>query len=390
MTRESVANMLPDPDALRQEIERRIAEAMALARRQGLDALFIAGNGSPDGTAGVRYLSGARAWAGALFAVLLSDDPAPFVISHSSYQALWAKKAATTRADRVEWAARPVQRAAEILAARGVRRIGLIGRARMALGEFEALTAALPACELVDVTAGFDAIRRRKSAFEVEEFERNGAALSEALLHFADRAKPGAALIDLALAAESHARQHGGFWSRAKVAIGPTPYTVPPEPGETMPADEVVTFELVTESRLGYWTELTIHVTCGAVPDETARLFDAYFAASEAAMAAARPGARLGEIGAAGDAVLAARGFPPTGRHTPDCHSIGLDGADGPSNLADPDFVLAEGMVLSMHPGAVTSGERGFLVSDNALATATGGRRLSPHGRDRRWIVKPR
>ncbi|MHB2165798.1 M24 family metallopeptidase [Alsobacter sp. R-9] len=379
-----------DPDALKREFERRVGHLQALMHRLDLDGLFVGGNGSPDGVASVRWLTGARAWAGVLVAVLLRDDPAPYVVSHSSYQALWARRRAATHPDRVEWSSRPVSRAVERLAAaRRPGRIGVVARAKMAATDHDDLSVALRDVDLVDVTGAFDALRRQKSRLEIEEFEDNGARLSRALQIFADRATPGVPLIETALAAEAEARRDGGFWSRAKVAVGPVPYTIPPEPGETMPADEVVTCELVTESPLGYWTEMTVHVTCGAVPDETARLFDAYWAASEAAMAAARPGVRQGEIGRAGDAVLAAHGFPPAGRHTPDCHSIGLDGADGPSNSADPEFVLQEGMVLSMHPGAITAGDRGFLVSDNGLVTAQGARRLSPHGRERRWIVKP-
>jgi Xaa-Pro dipeptidase len=378
------------PIDLTLEFEGRVGRLQALMHRLDLDGLFIGGNGSPDGVASVRWLTGARAWAGAIVAVLIRDDPYPYVVSHSSYQALWARKGAATQPDRVAWAPKPVQRAAELLiAGRGCRRIGLAGRGKMSATDADELAVSLRDCERVDVTPELDALRRRKSAFEIEDFDRNGARLSRALQLFADLAKPGVSLLETALAAETEARRDGGFWSRAKVALGPTPYTIPPEPGEQMPADEVVTCELVTESPLGYWTEMTVHVTCGAIPDETARLFDAYWVASEAAMAAARPGVRQSEIVLAGDSVLTARGFPPVGRHTPDCHSIGLDGADGPSNTAEPDFVLDAGLVLSMHPGAITAGDKGFLVSDNVLVTDQGGRRLSPHGREQRWIVKP-
>ncbi len=381
---------MQDQVVWKQEAEARIGRVQALMGGLGLDGLLVAGQGSPDGLAGVRYLSGARAWAGPMVAALLRDDTDPFVVSHSSYQALWARKGATVVPERVEWASQPVQRAAELLTAGGpAKRIGVAGRAAMAVADLERLEAALPHCELVDVTVAFDALRRQKSALEIAEFEENGARLSRALLLFAERAEPGASLIEAALAAEAEARRDGGFWSRAKVALGPLPYTIPPEPDEAMPADTVITCELVTESPRGYWTEMTIHVVCGAVPDETAELFDAYFEASEAAIAAARPGVRQGEIAAAADAALAACGYSPVGRHTPDCHSIGLDGADGPSSSADPGFALAEGVVLSMHPGAVVSGGRAFLVSDNVLVTPEGGRRLSPHGRERRWIVKP-
>ena len=81
----------------------------------------------------------------------------------------------------------------------------------------------------------------------------------------------------------------------------------------------------------------------------------------------------------ANDKALRDRGFPVDGKHTPDCHSTGLDGSDGPNSLGAPDFVLKPNMVLSYHPGTVLENDRGFLISDNFLVTSEGAFRLSPH-----------
>jgi len=79
-------------------------------------------------------------------------------------------------------------------------------------------------------------------------------------------------------------------------------------------------------------------------------------------------------------------GFPVAGKHTPDCHSTGLDGSDGPSTLSSPDFVLKSNMVLSYHPGTVLENNRGLLISDNFLVTPEGAVRLSPHNASRYYI----
>jgi Xaa-Pro aminopeptidase len=91
-------------------------------------------------------------------------------------------------------------------------------------------------------------------------------------------------------------------------------------------------------------------------------------------------------VSEANDAALRARGFDVVGKHTPDCHSIGLDGSDGPSSQAAPDFVMLSDMVLSFHPGTVLAHGRGFLVSDNFQVTPDGAVRLSPHTADRSHI----
>ena len=74
------------------------------------------------------------------------------------------------------------------------------------------------------------------------------------------------------------------------------------------------------------------------------------------------------------------------GKHTPDCHSTGLDGSDGPSAASNPDFVLKSNMILSYHPGTILENNRGFLVSDNFLVTPEGAVRLSPHHANRYFM----
>ncbi len=39
-------------------------------------------------------------------------------------------------------------------------------------------------------------------------------------------------------------------------------------------------------------------------------------------------------------------GFEVIGKHTPNCHSIGLDDEDGPSSWFTPDEILEPNMVL--------------------------------------------
>ena len=97
----------------------------------------------------------------------------------------------------------------------------------------------------------------------------------------------------------------------------------------------------------------------------------------------AKTGNTLGMIADANDEAIRSLGFEVVGKHTPDCHSTGLDGSDGPSDQAAPDFELKTNMTLSFHPGSITPNNRGFLISDNFLVTPEGGVRLSPHNASR-------
>lgn len=377
--------------ALAAEFPQRIERVRAIMAAAGVDALLIHGNGSPDGMGLVRWLTNARAWAGRFFVILARDDPDPWVLSHSSYQAAWTRAAVAGRPDRVEGPADLTARTAQLLcAASGPGGpIGVVGLRRMTLAEHAGLTAALDGRPLIDLTPSFDALRLRKSPAEVAAFRENGAILAEAMAVFGRTARVGASCAEASAAAEAAVRRHGGFWGRAKTSFGPSPYTIPVDPDRSFRADDLVTFELVYESPHGYWTEMTAQFAFAPLPAETAALYDAYRDAFEAARRAARPGATLGAVAAATDAVIAGRGYAVGGKHTPDCHSIGLDGGDGPGSIAAPETVIEAGMVLSMHPGTQLADGRAFLVSDNVLVGEEGGVQLSNLTMDRRLVILP-
>ena len=382
---------LPLPEALRDDVRQRIASVQHLMAAQDLAILIVIGDGSPNGTGSVRYLSNARAWAGPLHAVLDRSDPDPWVLSHSSYQAQWASSRATTRPERIEAPSNVIGRIADLVRHLAVpaSRIGIVGMPRMAIADHASLRDRLSGFDLVDFTPSFDALRRIKSTFEIEAFRENGEMLSQSMAIFADAARIGTPYALACAKAEMMLKAYSAFWGRSKISFGYSPMTVPPEPDRLMAEGDVFTFELVYESPWGYWTEMTTHFAFGEFPDAFRELFYAYWSAFEAGRVVARPGATQGDIAAASDAALFARGYVVTGKHTPDCHSIGLDGGDGPNAITNPAFSLVEDMVLSLHPGAELAGDQALLVSDNIRVTPSGGERLSPHGAAHRLVCLP-
>lgn len=374
--------------ALAADIRDRVARVQALMRGADVDVLLVHGHGSPDGMGLVRYVAEARAWAGRIYVVLGRDDPEPWVLSHSSYQAAWTRAGGAGRPDRVEGPGDLIARTCALLRALAGPdgRIGVAGMQRLTLAEHAAFARTLGARDFVDLTVPFDALRLRKSAAEVAAFRGNGRILSQAIDVFAAAARIGGSCAAACAAAEAEIRVHGGFWGRSKMSFGASPYTIPPEPGRRFAAGDVFTFELVFESPEGYWTEMSCLFAFDSLSAAMAGLHGAYLDAFEAARRAARPGATLGRVAATTDATIAARGFRVGGKHTPDCHSIGLDGGDGPGSIAAPDTVLEEGMVLSLHPGTQLADGRAFLVSDNILVTAGGGVLLSDRTAERRFV----
>jgi len=161
---------------------------------------------------------------------------------------------------------------------------------------------------------------------------------------------------------------------------------VPTHKDRRMAEDDIMNFEIVYESPWGYWLEMTTVFSFKPLPKEVKAMYEGYLLAVENSAAAAKTGNTFRMISDANDQTLRGLGFPVVGKHTPDCHSTGLDGSDGPSTASNPDFVLKSNMVLSFHPGTILENDRGFLISDNFLMTPEGAVRLSPHSASRYYM----
>ena len=376
-------------ESLKRDVARRITRIQAMMADAGLGALILVAGGAPGGLGALRYITNVHLWGGAAYGVLGSEDPDPWLLVWSSYQGVWSRNETTTDPQRVVSPSDIVGRTTEL--ARGYaesgKRIGMVNMNKLlSVGEHAKFMAALEGFEVVDVTDAYNAIRQIKTPFELEAIQQNGAILDASMDVFREHATVGARYWDACAATEGFVKAHGAFWGRTKLSLDLTPYTVPTAKDLTIGRDDVINFEIVYESPWGYWLEMTTIFSFGELPDEAHALLEGYLAAVDASSAAARSGNTFADVSAANDGALRERGFPVVGKHTPDCHSTGLDGSDGPNSIANPGFELATNMVLSFHPGTVLEADRGFLVSDNFLVTPEGAVRLSPHDASRYYL----
>jgi Xaa-Pro aminopeptidase len=373
-------------ESLKKDVAGRIERIQAMMASRELGALIIVGGGAPGALGAIRYVSNAHLWGGAGYVVLGQEDPDPWLLVWSSYQGVWSRNESTTRSERVESPSDVVARATEL--AKGYaaksRRVGMVNMNKLlSVGEHAKFSAALEGFELVEVTGEFNAIRQIKTPFELEAIQQNGAILDACLDVFREHAYVGARYWEVCAATEAFVKSYGAFWGRTKVSLDLTPYTVPTAKDHTMKEDDIINFEIVYESPWGYWLEMTTVFSFIDLPDEVHAMLEGYLSAVDASSAAAKPGNTFKDVSDANDRTLSELGFPVAGKHTPDCHSTGLDGSDGPNSLSNPEFELKANMVLSFHPGTVLENDRGFLISDNFLVTPTGAVRLSPHSANR-------
>jgi Xaa-Pro aminopeptidase len=373
-------------DGLKRDVARRIGRIQDMMRENGLDALIVVGQAQPGGIGAIRYITHAHIWGGAAYAVLGASDPHPWLTVWSSYQSMWSRNETTTLPERVESPENIVARTTDLAKeyATGSRRIGMVNMNKlMSIGEYAKFAKALEGYEMVEVSGAYDAIRQTKTPFEIEAIEQNGFILDAAMDVYREHARVGARYWDVCAAVEGYVKAFGGFWGRTKVALDLSPYTVPTDKARVMHEDDIMNFEIVYESPWGYWLELTSVFSFKPLPADVQAMVEGYLLAVEQSALAARAGNTFRAISEANDTTLRELGFPVVGKHTPDCHSTGLDGSDGPSTASNPDFVLKPNMVLSFHPGTILANDRGFLISDNFLVTPEGAVRLSPHSASR-------
>ncbi len=377
-------------DALKRDTARRVKRLQAMMKENDLDAMIITGQAMPGGMGAIRYITHAHLWGGVAYAILGADDPYPWLQVWSSYQAVWSRNETTTLPERVLSPYEDIVRATADTAkgyATGSKRIGMVNMSKlMSIGAYQAFAAELDGYEMVEVTDAFNAIRQIKTPFELEAIQQNGAILDSAMNAFQEMAGIGVRYWSACAAVEGYIKSLGAFWGRTKLSLDITPYTVPTPKDLRMQRDDIINFEIVYESPYGYWLEMTAVFSFEPLPEPIRALLNGYLAAVEASSAVAKAGNTFRDISDANDKTLSDLGFPVAGKHTPDCHSTGLDGSDGPNSLGSPDFVLQPNMVLSYHPGTVLEKDRGFLISDNFLVTPEGAVRLSPHHADRYYM----
>ncbi|MGH2403576.1 MAG: M24 family metallopeptidase [bacterium] len=374
------------------DVQRRLAELKKIMAARDLRAVLGIAGGAPGQNGFLRYFTNVELWAGRAFFIVTANEPDPLVVMWSNYGAEWAKLIGTTSRivstilDNQPPIVRVVKELKAAIGNGSGQKIGTLNvQSVLSLTEHTALTQGLPGVTLDPVDTAVNAVRQIKSPFEIKAMEETGQILVGALERFGEVARPGVPAWAAASESERYAKERGCFWGRSKYSLDERPYTIPTLLDRPLRRDDVILFELVYTGPLGYWHEITCLYSFGPLPDAPAKRFDTWWKAVRAAAAVAKPGNRYGAIGETADKVFTDAGYKVIGHHTPNCHTIGTDEADG-ITPPPPDELLKESMVLSFHPSTWLEGDLAFLISDNYQVTPEGGRVLSPLGRPYRQL----
>jgi Xaa-Pro dipeptidase len=349
------------------EIERRYRLVREAASRDGLDAVVVCGNEYTGFEGAVTYLSGFVIVHRYAYVVLPVDgDPSIVFPSEARY----VGEHATAWIDEQVFVDRPGDWLADKL--RG-KRVGVYGLDYvMAVRDYAALS---DSCDLVGWDVPFDHARMVKSELELASVRESVRINTEGFRIFLEAFEPGKLEREVLAPCEEYFVAQGcGRWTMDMVLDGPNGAALPEfkiAGARRFEATDCVLPSLEVAGPGGHWVEISRAICPGMPSDDTKRMLDAYqeyYAAAPAAL-------RAGET--ARDAHRAvAKGFLERGFHLGHVtgHSIGMTMIEFPKIGEHDETELQAGMVLSMHPHAISEdGQACLYMQDTWLVTDGGG-----------------
>ena len=364
------------PDA---EFEARLQRAQALMARDGLAALLLTTEVE------LRYFSGfltqfwqspTRPW----FLVVPGRGKPVAVIPEIGAEAM----ARTWIEDIRTWSSpHPDDDGVTLLAAALSERAGAGGRIglamaretqlRMPLADFERLRRALPAAEFADATAILRSLRQVKSEREIAKIAWICGLASEAFAAAPRLFHEGQSEIEAFRAFKMECLRRGADDVPYLVGgAGPGGYgDIISPPSERALADGDVLILDTGSVFDGYFCDFDRNYAIGRASDEVRRAYEVAYRATEAGLAAARPGATCADLFNAMQAVLEAGGAlgNDVGRLG---HGLGSQLTEWPSHTAWDDTVLEPGMVLTLEPGMSFAPGRVMVHEENIVVREAG------------------
>jgi len=227
----------------------------------------------------------------------------------------------------------------------------------------------------------------RKNPDQIAHMRRAGRVVAEMHEACALAAKPGATTADLDAAAREVLERRGarsnflGYNGFPAVAcISPNEVIVHGIPGDRVIDDgDIVSIDCGAIIE-GWHADAAITIPVGSVDDESLRLLECTKAALDAAIAVLTPGARLGDIGAAVEAVADGGGYSVVREYVG--HGIGTAMHEDPEvpnyGTAGRGLRLREGMVLAIEP-MLNAGRRTTRLLDDGWTVVTADGSRSAH-----------
>ena len=249
------------------------------------------------------------------------------------------------------------------------RRIGMpMGREsslRMPLAEFERLRAMLPGALFTDASPLVQAVRMVKSEAEIATISGICGIASRAFARAPALFRQGQTLADAFRAFKIALLEEGAEDVPYLVGgAGPGGYAdvISPPGGQALQAGDVLMLDTGATLR-GYFCDFDRNFAIGKPSDAARRGYETLYRATEAGLAAARPGATCGSVFRAMQQVIG-QGSGDVGRMG---HGLGMQLTEPPSLTLYDQTVLAPGMVITLEPSMAVGDGRMLVTEENIV-----------------------
>ena len=249
---------------------------------------------------------------------------------------------------------------------------------RMPLADFERLRAAIAPLDIVDATRSIRRVREVKSEAEIEKIRAVCEVADAAFQQVPRLVRSGRPLDAVFRDFQIACLAEGADWvSYLAGGAGPGGYADVISPASSRPLADGDVLMLDTGAvRDGYYCDFDRNFSIGRADDAPRRAYATLFAATEAGLAAARPGATAADLHDAMAATVTGKGGTVgSGRFG---HGLGLQLTEWPSLLASDRTPIREGMVLTLEPGVEIAPGRMMVHEEDIVIRASGAELLSP------------
>jgi methionyl aminopeptidase len=222
-----------------------------------------------------------------------------------------------------------------------------------------------------------------KSSQEIEKMRRAGKVVREVLELVRSVVKPGATTLDLENAAEARLKELGvkaafkgyhGYPCVLCTSVNSEVVHGIPSAQRVLKSGDIVSvdFGAVVD---GYFGDAAITVPVGEINEKAARLLKVTEASLHAGIAAVKPGATLGDVGAAVQGVVEAEGFSVVRDFVG--HGIGVHMHEDPQvpnfGMRGQGMKLKAGMVIAIEPMVNAGKPEVQVLGDGWTAVASDG-----------------
>lgn len=255
------------------------------------------------------------------------------------------------------------------------RRLGVAHLELMPAAAVAALSAALPATELVSATALLNRVRLVKSDWELTQIRRAGVVCAAGWEAFVAAMKPGVAEHEIIAGVEHELKRLGAEDNFMLIASGGTEVMgmTPPTPRRLQWGDLVRT-ELTPQMN-GYWAQICRTAVLGEPNPNQVRSAELFIEALEAGLAVCKAGVTAHEIARAENDVFRKYGYGQycTSQYTRvRGHGHGLHLDEIPAIVEGDETVLAENAVVIVHPNTYTPLAGYMVMGDPVVITKNG------------------